>query len=122
MKILVDMNLSPHWVSVLKDAGFEAVHWSEVGDPRATDQSLMTYAKMHAYVVFTHDLDFGSILAATQAQAPSVVQVRTQNVDPRFLGPMVISMLQQCRRHLDSGALVSLDESGGRVRMLPMHR
>lgn len=32
------------------------------------------------YVVFTHDLDFGDILAATNADDPSVIQVRTQNL------------------------------------------
>jgi len=27
MKLLVDMNLSPEWVGVLKEAGWETVHW-----------------------------------------------------------------------------------------------
>jgi predicted nuclease of predicted toxin-antitoxin system len=30
MKVLIDMNLSPSWARVLKEAGIEAVHWSEV--------------------------------------------------------------------------------------------
>lgn len=36
MKILLDMNLSPDWVPVLESAGFEAVHWSKIGNPSAT--------------------------------------------------------------------------------------
>jgi len=32
MKVLLDMNLSPRWVSLLVDAGMEAVHWSHIGD------------------------------------------------------------------------------------------
>lgn len=28
MKLLVDMNLSPLWVDVLKGAGHDALHWS----------------------------------------------------------------------------------------------
>jgi len=32
--------------------------------------------------VFTHDLDFGDILAATGAEAPSVIQVRTEDTTP----------------------------------------
>lgn len=122
MKILVDMNLSPSWVPVLKDAGFEAVHWSQIGDPKATDRVIMAYARTHGYVVFTHDLDFGAILAATQAQAPGVVRVRTQNVAPGFLAMTVISMLSQCRRHLERGALVSLDDSRRRVKILPIRQ
>ena len=37
MKVLVDMNLSPGWVSFLAEAGFEAVHWSDVGAGNAPD-------------------------------------------------------------------------------------
>jgi predicted nuclease of predicted toxin-antitoxin system len=35
MKTVIDMNLSPRWVQVLKDAGFEAAHWSAIGLPTA---------------------------------------------------------------------------------------
>lgn len=35
MKLLIDMNLSPRWVDLLLDAGFEAVHWSAAGTQRA---------------------------------------------------------------------------------------
>ena len=43
MKLLVDMNLSPRWVPVLIDAGFEAVHWSIVGAFDATDVHIMAH-------------------------------------------------------------------------------
>jgi len=120
MKILVDMNLSPDWVPVLKDAGLEAVHWSEVGDPSASDQVIMDHAMAHGYVVFTHDLDFGAILAATHAAAPSVLQIRTQDVDPASLAKTAISVLRQCRKQFENGALISLDESTHRIRVLPI--
>jgi predicted nuclease of predicted toxin-antitoxin system len=121
MKILIDMNLSPDWVPVLKDAGFEAVHWSSVGDPAASDETIMGYAKTHGAVVFTHDLDLGAILAATGADAPSVLQVRTQDVDPASLSNVVIPMLHRCQKQLENGALISFNESTQRVRVLPIH-
>jgi len=31
MKLLVDMNLSPKWIGLLHDLGWEAVRWSAVG-------------------------------------------------------------------------------------------
>ncbi len=65
MKVLVDMNLSPQWVPVLERHGWQAVHWSSVGDPRASDSAILGWAKANGYVVFTHDLDFGAILAST---------------------------------------------------------
>ncbi len=122
MKILIDMNLSPDWVPVLKDAGFESIHWSSVGDPTAPDETIMNYARAHGFVVFTHDLDFGAILAATHADAPSVLQVRTQDVDPASLSKVVVPVLRRCRQHLESGALISLDESSQRMRMLPIRQ
>ncbi len=120
MKILVDMNLSPSWVERLAAAGFEAVHWSEIGDPRAADSDLLAWAKSKGYLVFTHDLDFGSILAATSAAGPSVVQVRAQDVTPAYLASTVIAALRQFRTQLDAGVLLSIDESSSRVHILPL--
>ncbi|MEH2012300.1 DUF5615 family PIN-like protein [Nostoc sp.] len=76
--MLLDMNLSPDWVLVLESAGFEAVHWSTIGSPSATDKVIMAWALTNDCIVFTHDLDFGTLLAMTQADAPSVIQVRSQ--------------------------------------------
>jgi predicted nuclease of predicted toxin-antitoxin system len=41
MKILIDMNLSPGSIPVFESEGFEAVHWSKVGDPGTTDKMIM---------------------------------------------------------------------------------
>jgi predicted nuclease of predicted toxin-antitoxin system len=122
VKILVDMNLSPAWVEALQAAGHEAVHWSTVGDPRAADETLMTWACSRGHVVLTHDLDFGALLAASRAGGPSVLQVRTQDVTVAALGPTVIRALWQYRDYLESGALVTVDESRVRARILPLTR
>ena len=63
VRVVVDMNLSVEWIPVLEKAGWPAVHWSAVGDPRADDAKIMTWALTHGCVVFTHDLDFGTALA-----------------------------------------------------------
>ena len=76
MKLLVDMTLSPNWVPVLKSHGWSVVHWSTVGDPRASDRTIMEWAAKHEYVVLTHDLDFSAMLALSHAAGPSVLQVR----------------------------------------------
>lgn len=73
LKILIDMNLSPEWVNVLACHHLPAVHWLKVGDPRATDREIMDWARANEYTVFTHDLDFGMLLALTQAGKPSVI-------------------------------------------------
>ncbi len=120
MKLLIDMNLSPKWVSVLKEAGLGAAHWSSIGRPNAPDYEILAYAKSNGYVVFTHDLDFGTILAATKADCPSVIQIRTQDVTPEYLGPLVVSALHQFEKHLEDGAIVTIDQKKLRARILPL--
>lgn len=120
LKLLVDMNLSPSWVDALTGRGIEAVHWSAIGDPRAADRDLMAWARAHGYVVFTHDLDFGAILAATQASGPSVIQIRTQDPSPARLVRLVAEALVEHAALLESGALIAIDEESLRARILPL--
>jgi predicted nuclease of predicted toxin-antitoxin system len=120
MKVLIDMNLSPRWVEVLERHGHEALHWSSIGDPRATDRRIMDWARNNGFVVFTHDLDFGVILAVTQASGPSVVQVRAQDVTPDHLGDLVLSALERHADVIEAGALIVLDEARARLRILPI--
>jgi predicted nuclease of predicted toxin-antitoxin system len=122
MKILVDMNLSPEWTAVFAANGWQAVHWSTVGDPRAADRVVMQWARANGYTIFTHDLDFGSLLAATEAHGPSVIQVRTQDVLPSHLGGIVVQVLSEYEGAIESGVLISGDEAGSRLRLLPLSR
>jgi predicted nuclease of predicted toxin-antitoxin system len=78
MKILVDMNLSPEWIPTLIAGGFEAAHWSSIGNPKAQDVEILEWARRNDWIVFTNDLD------------------------------------------LEAGALIVVDESSLRVRILPI--
>lgn len=119
MKLLIDMNLSMNWVPVFEQYGWSAAHWRNVGDPRASDSPIMAWARENNYVVFTQDLDFGTLLATTYAQKPSVIQVRVQNTLPKNLGPWLAGILQQHEVALESGALLTGTEDRTRVRILP---
>ena len=122
MKFLIDMNLSPRWVEVLQSEGWDSVHWSEIGRPDATDSELMDWAREHGRVVLIHDLDFGAMLAATQATSPSVAQVGAQDVRPESLAPLLILVLWKYENELAEGALLIADRSRSRVRILPLHK
>ena len=119
MKLLVDMNLAPRWVGVLVDAGIDAAHWSTLGAGNAPDSEIMAYAKANDCIVLTHDLDFGAILAATHGKKPSVVQIRAEDVSPQVIGKSVITALRQMATELDEGALLTVDTSRTRIRVLP---
>ena len=120
MKILVDMNLSPNWIQFLADHGIEAVHWSAIGAPNATDSEILEFARDTAHVIFTHDLDFGTILATSGSRGSSVIQVRTQRVLPSEIGEVVIKGILAAYDFLVAGAIVSIDEERARVRILPV--
>lgn len=120
MKLLVDMNLSPRWISVLADAGIEAAHWSTLGAKNAPDSEIMAYASVNSYVVLTHDLDFSAILAATHGEKPSVVQIRAEDVSPDVIGRSVIAAVRQMSAELEEGALLSVDPNRTRLRLLPL--
>ncbi len=120
MKILIDMNLSPQWVEVLKQAGHEAVHWSSVGDFRAPDTEILRFARDRDQIVFTHDLDFAALLASTRQAGPSVLQIRAHDILPDAMGIIVLAVLDEHATELAQGALVSVDEASARVRILPI--
>ena len=120
IRILIDMNLSPDWVDGLSKHGWTATHWSTIGDAKATDQEILEWARNNNHIVFTHDLDFGTLLALTHASGPSVIQVRGQDVLPGHMAPIVLTALKQHEIELTTGALVVVDEARSRVRVLPI--
>jgi len=120
MKLLVDMNLSPLWVEFFVAHGIEAVHWASIGRADASDTAILEYAGLYQCTVFTHDLDFGMLLAARKASGPSVVQVRCQDVLPSGIGATVLRAIRAARPHLDAGAIVTIDPGRERIRLLPI--
>jgi predicted nuclease of predicted toxin-antitoxin system len=120
LPILVDVNLSPRWVKWLREHGQQAVHWSDVGDRRAPDSVVLAWARDHEHVLFTHDLDFGAILAASGTAGPSVIQLRAKDVTPEAVGALLLEALTTCEARLNQGALISLDEDTLRLRVLPL--
>ena len=119
LKIVIDINLSPDWVPALVQHGYAATHWSTVGSVRDDDATIMAWAVANEHIVFTHDLDFGTLLALTHAGGPSVIQLRTRNALPDHCLNLLLAALQQHATDLATGSLVVVDEATARVRVLP---
>jgi predicted nuclease of predicted toxin-antitoxin system len=115
MKVLIDMNLSPSWARVLKEAGIEALHWSELGPANTPDPAIMAYAAASGYVILTNDLDFGIALAIANTEKPSVVQIRSEDLRPASIANQVLIALRQMQLELEEGALLT-NASGWRRR------
>jgi len=120
MKVLIDMNLSPEWVTYLENEGFEAIHWSSVGEIDAKDIKITNWARENDYTIFTNDLDFGRILALTHAEGPSVLQIRGNMLLPEDCGDMILTALKYYQKEIQNGALITLDEVKWRIKILPI--
>jgi predicted nuclease of predicted toxin-antitoxin system len=120
LNIILDMNLSPELADVLVREGYNAVHWSSVGKIDALDSEIFEYAIRNDYVVFTHDLDFGIMLALTKSSKPSVIQVRTQNMYSKWFISEILAVLKEFKDELLQGSILTIDENKSRIRILPI--
>lgn len=114
------MNLSPLWEAFLFDKGFTAIHWSKVGSANDSDKTIFNYALANNFIIFTNDLDFGAILAATNSRFPSVFQLKSQELMPNLIGDLVINCLSKYSSELLDGVLFTFDVNKVRIRMLPI--
>jgi predicted nuclease of predicted toxin-antitoxin system len=120
MKILIDVCLSPLWVDFFQHHGVDAIHWSAVGACDADDALLFEYAQKQGLMIFTHDLDFGTLLAHTKGNAPSVIQARVPDPSPDKIGQQILQIRNQFQTELDSGAIITLAADRSKVRILPI--
>jgi predicted nuclease of predicted toxin-antitoxin system len=80
----------------------------------------LTYAAANDYVVLTHDLDFGAILAIAHGRKPSVVQIRSGDVSPETIAKQSLAALHYVQSELESGALLTIEPERTRLRLLPL--
>ena len=62
------------------------------------------------------------MLALTKAEAPSVFQIRTEDVSPNSLATRAIDLFRRFQSELRDGALIVADEHRDRIRLLPLFR
>jgi len=107
---------------VLQAAGIETRHWSTVGAPNTPDEDVLRWAAANGFVLLTHDLDFGAVLAFSEAVTPSVIQIRSDDLRPEVLARRVAATVGQLAQTLAAGALVTIEPARERVRILPLRR
>lgn len=80
----------------------------------------MRHAREGDQIVLTSDLDFGTILAVTHGDKPSVVQLRSDDLSFEGIGKTVVNALHQMQNELSRGALVTIEPKRTRLRVLPL--
>ncbi len=118
MKVLVDMNLSPLWVSFLIERGFDAFTGRSLG--RLTHRTRKSWSSPKPATSLYLPTTWISEGFSRCTIEVGPVQIRTQDVLPSTIGQLVIDALNAARTHLEVGALVTVDPVNHRIRLLPL--
>lgn len=104
----------------MKEVGYDAVHLSEQGLMRMSDNLIMAKAKQESRIALTFDLDFTDLLAASKDNLPSVIIFRLKKNLPTFVNPRLLTVLSECNENLNNGAIIIVEDYRYRVRHLPL--
>jgi predicted nuclease of predicted toxin-antitoxin system len=118
--MLLDQGLPRTTVLRLRELGLDAEHVGDAGLANADDRTILDRARLRGQIVVTLDADFHAQLALSGAPAPSVIRIRIEGLKAEQLATLLRDVLEQCGDDLKSGAMVSVTESGIRVRRLPL--
>lgn len=121
MRFLIDENLSRRLVGALTSAGHDAIHVNDLGLSSAQDEEVLQTATAQRRILVSADTDFGTVLAATRATTPSMLLVRRishRRADE--LAALMLANLDDVADALRQGAVVVVEETRIRVRLLPL--
>jgi predicted nuclease of predicted toxin-antitoxin system len=120
VKLLVDEALQRRVAELLDAAGHEAVHAIEVGLQGAKDLMILNRARDDGRVVVTTDTDFGTLLALSGHNAPSVILLRgiDDHSDARAAG--VLAAISAVGKQLERGGVAVVEPGRVRIRDLPI--
>lgn len=122
MRFLADMGISQRIVTWLTEQGHHAVHLRDQGLQRLEDRDIFVKAFQEARILLTWDLDFGEILALSEAQIVSGVIFRLHNTRSGHVIQRLERVLTESSQDLEEGAIISVEERRHRVRLLPIGR
>ena len=118
MKLLIDQGVFRRVAGALRALGVDAVHTSEIGMDRALDPAIIALARREGWIIVTHDSDFHTILAFTDAASPSVIRVR-DDLSAESIALLVAQVIRDHSSVLGEGAAVSVKSRRVRVHRLP---
>jgi len=107
-------------VKALQSEGYDIVRITEFLPATATDRRIVEFAAEEGYVIVTQDLDFSAIVVKRGESRPSVLSLRVSNAKPNHITELLKSVLVTVSKELEKGAIISVDDRGVRIRLLPI--
>ena len=120
MKLLLDQGLPISAAELLRDAGIDTIHVSEIEMFEAEDAEIIQKAEEEERVVATLDADFHTLLALDEATSPSVIRIRIERLRTQALTDLLLMVIAECEEDLAQGAAVTVEPSRIRIRRLPL--
>jgi predicted nuclease of predicted toxin-antitoxin system len=104
--------------SILRAQGLDVVHVCEIGMSRAGDGAVLQRARDEDRIAVTLDADFHTILAISGQASPSVIRICIEGLRADRLAALLIDVIVEAKRALDSGALLTVQSHRIRIRKL----
>ena len=122
MRFLADMGVSQRVVTWLQEQGHDATHLRDEGLQKLENGEIFTKAFRESRIILTWDLDFTEIVALSGTRIVSAVVFRLMNTRSENVIRRLERVLAESAPDLEEGAIISVEESRHRVRLLPIGR
>ena len=120
MKLLIDMPLPPQLAIALVKMGHDAVHATNVGLDRASDESILKSARSTGQIVITADLDYPRIMSHSKETDPGIILLRGGDFDDQEAKTRLTKVFAKVPEDQIRRSIVVVDRYRIRRRELPL--
>jgi predicted nuclease of predicted toxin-antitoxin system len=122
LKLLLDQGVPRRAAALLREAGHDAVHASEVGLSSADDREVVRWCLANGATVVTLDADFHTLIALSGERTPSAIRIRAEGLGAPAVARLLVDVIEAHGEALAAGALLTLRPGRLRLRRLPITR
>jgi predicted nuclease of predicted toxin-antitoxin system len=119
MNFLLNVGISPRLGKFLENEGHSYRYVPYFFSNKISDLEILDIALNNDEVVITHDLDFGTLLAFSKQEKPSVILFRIHHINAELFYKIICENWQSMETPLNQGAMVVIEASSIRIRLLP---
>ncbi|MEW5783316.1 MAG: DUF5615 family PIN-like protein [Pseudomonadota bacterium] len=118
--LLLDQGLPRSVGSSLPAASWSVLHVADVGLSRASDLTILQFARETRRHIVTLDADFHAWLATSGATGPSVLRLRIEGLKGKELAALLERIWPSISSAMSNGAMVTVTPDRIRIKHLPI--